>query len=69
MYKLVKKIKIYKSSAIDNISSRLLKDAFEVLIPQITYLFNKTVNTSTFSQKWKIAKVILISTKETTNKT
>lgn len=60
VHNLVKKIEIHKSSAIDKISSKLLKDSLEVLIPQLTHLFNCSVFTSTFPEKWKIANVVLI---------
>ena len=38
--RIAKDIRIFKSCTIDNMSSRLLKDAFTVLITEITYLFN-----------------------------
>ena len=40
MKKLVKDICITKSSAMEEINSRLLKDAFEVLTFELTYLYN-----------------------------
>ena len=56
--KLVKDIKIHKSSAIENISSFVLKDAFMAIINQITYLFNIALSTGVFPRKWKVAQVI-----------
>ena len=32
----IKEIDVYKSSSVDNLSSRVLKDAFLVMIPQMT---------------------------------
>lgn len=60
VHDLVQKIEIHKTSAIDKLSSKLLKDSLEVLIPQLTYLFNCSILTSTFPNKWKIANVVLI---------
>ena len=54
----IKKIDIYKSSSIDNLSSRILKVAFLALIPQMTYLYNKSFSCNIFPNSWKIAKVI-----------
>ena len=56
--KLVKEINIYKSSAIKNISSKLLKPAFLVLIPQLTHLFSLCLQLGIFPESWKTATVI-----------
>ena len=50
--KIIQDIKIFKSCAIDNMSSRLLKDAFMVLIPEITYLFNRCIELGDIPQSW-----------------
>ena len=39
--KLIKNIDIGKSSAVENLSSRILKDSFEVLIMELTQLYNE----------------------------
>ena len=39
--KLVKNIHISKSSAIENLSSRIIKDSFEVLTLELTQLYNE----------------------------
>lgn len=57
---LIKGIETHKISAIEKITSKLLKDSLEVLVPQLTYLFNCSVTTSAFPEKWKIANVVLI---------
>lgn len=56
----IRAMKIYKSSGIDKLSSRLLKESLEALAGQLTYLFNKSLEASKFPSKWKIANVVLI---------
>ena len=55
---LCKEIDVAKSSAIDLLSSRILKDAFVVLTLQLVYLFNLSLGTRIFPPKWKQATVI-----------
>ena len=43
--KLIKDINIHKSSATPQLSTRLLKDAFEVLSDEICYMFNMSLTT------------------------
>lgn len=50
---LVKKIKTYKSSAVNGLPSRLLKDSFLALLPQLTHLFNCSPMSGKFPTKWK----------------
>lgn len=57
---LVKKIDIYKSSSIENLSSRILKDAFLAIPTQLTYLFNISLTTGQFPELWKSALIIPI---------
>ena len=52
--KLCLQIDTTKSSAIPGLSSRILKDAFLCLIPQITYLFNSSFSTHIFPDEWKL---------------
>lgn len=56
----VKKIETHKTSAIDKIFSKFLKVSLEALIPQLTHLFNCSIATLVFPEKWKIANVVLI---------
>ena len=56
--KEVKKIDVYKSSSINHLSSRILKDAFVAIIPQLTFLYNMSFSCNTFPNLWKIARVI-----------
>ena len=55
---LCKQINTMKSSGIDELSSRLCKDAFMVLGRQLVHLFNCSLSTGIFPNKWKIGKII-----------
>ena len=55
---LIDEIDITKSSGIDNISSRCLKDALSVLVPHICHIFNRSIEFSIFPQRWKIATIV-----------
>ena len=54
---LIKEICITKASAIENLSTRLLKDAFEVLSFELTYLYNSCLQHGIFPEAWGISKV------------
>ena len=54
---LVKDINITKSSAREDLSSRLLKDSFEVLIMELTYLYNISLQNGIFPDTWGISRV------------
>ena len=53
----VKDICITKSSAIDEISTRLLKDAFECITFELTYLYNTCIMQGSFPRVWGESKV------------
>ena len=55
--KLVQDINISKSSAYKELSSRLFKDAFLVLIKEVTYLFNNCIQNGVFPIEWGCAEV------------
>ena len=57
---LCKEIEITKSSGIDEISSRLCKDAFLALPHHLTHVFNCSLDKGFFPGDWKIAKVVPI---------
>ena len=57
---LVRKINISKSSGINLLSSRLLKDSFLALSDKLTFLFNLSIRTNIFPTQWKKALVIPI---------
>ena len=58
VHKLCKGINTMKSSGIDVLSSRLCKDAFLAPEAQLVYLFNCSLATGRFPDKWKTAKII-----------
>ena len=55
---LVRQIKVFKSSGIDNISSRVLKDALTILNNQLLFLINMSLRTNDFPYDWKKGTVI-----------
>ena len=55
--KLIDTISVYKSSGLDNISSRVLKDFMYLARGEFTLLFNKIIESGIFPDKWKIATV------------
>ena len=55
--KIIKDIKISKSFAYADLSSKLLKDAFTVLCRELTYLFNIAISSGTFPHEWGLAEV------------
>ena len=58
MEKLVKNINIGKASYVPNINYRILKDAFFVIIPQLTYMYNLSFTSGIYPDAWKIANVV-----------
>ena len=58
--KLVGNIKTTKSSGIDGINSRVLKEALAVLIPQLCDIFRKSLDESCFPDSWSISTVVPI---------
>ena len=55
---IVKDIDVKKASSIENLSTRVLKDAFMILIPQLTYMYNLSFMLRTFPDSWKISNVV-----------
>ena len=55
--RLVKEIDITKSSAIDDLSTRLIKDAFEVLTFELTYMYNACLCYGVFPKTWGLSKI------------
>ena len=55
--RVVKNIDVNKGSGIDLIPTLILKDCFEVLTDQLTYLFNQSMTLSIFPDLWKIATI------------
>ena len=54
---LCKEINTNKSSAIENLSSNILKLSFLTLSKQLTYIFNLSLNSAIVPKTWKIATV------------
>ena len=55
--RVVKNIDVHKGSGIDFLPSFILKDCFEVLTEQLTYLFNQSISLSIFPECWKVATI------------
>ena len=55
--KLIDCISVYKSSGLDNISGRVLKDFLTITSRELTILYNNILDSGTFPDKWKIATV------------
>ena len=55
--KLIDSISIYKSSGIDNVSSKVLKDFMVLANREFTHLYNNILATGIFPDKWKIGTV------------
>ena len=60
VHMLVRGINISKSSGLEDVSSYILKEAFEILNHEVTFMFNLSIRTSVFPQVWKKALVIPI---------
>ena len=58
--KLTKNIKVYKSSSMDTISSRIWKVFYERFDYIIVHLYNLILTSSVYPQDWKIATVVPI---------
>ena len=56
--KACQEIKVNKSSAIEHLSSTVLKDSFIGFIPQLTHLINLSFDKATFPDSWKKATII-----------
>ena len=57
LIKVVKNLKTNKSPGLDNVSTKLVKEAGNSIIPSPNHLFNLSLSTGIFSQDWKVAKV------------
>ena len=55
--KLIKNINISKSSAMGTLSSRLVKDAFQVCSHELTYLFNRCLEHGVFPISWGMGEI------------
>ena len=55
--KIVQDIDVHKSSGIEYLPSFILKDVFEVIPSQLTYLFNQSFALGIFPESWAVAVV------------
>ena len=55
--KEIKGLKLSKPSGVDNISTKLIKDALWILAHQFTHLLNLSIHTSKIPDEWKKAKI------------
>lgn len=55
--KLLAKLNERKAAGLDNIPSRLLKMAGNIIAPSLTLIFIKSINTGIFPTEWKLARV------------
>ena len=53
VHKVVKSINVSKSSGLDNISSLVIKTAFDLLIPEVTFMYNLSFEKACFPNNWK----------------
>ena len=60
VHQIVKEINVSKSSGLNDISSFIIKEAFSVLSPEITHMYNLSIVSSKFPAAWKEALVIPI---------
>ena len=60
VFNVVKDINVSKSSGIEDVSSFVVKEAFKILITEVTHLYNLSIRTSTFPSAWKRALVVPI---------
>ena len=58
--RVVKDINVHKGSGIEFLPTFILKDCFEVLLPQLLYLFNQSMLLGLFPDNWKVATITLI---------
>ena len=58
LLKLLKDLNTTKSSAIENLSSSLVKDSLVCVIDQFLFLVNLSFRTGTFPTDWKKAIII-----------
>ena len=60
VHKVVADINVSKSSGLENISSMVIKECFKILNPQITHMYNLSIEYTMFPNAWKKALVIPI---------
>ena len=54
---LSKLFDVHKGSGIDYLPTFILKDCFEVIVDQLTYMFNQSMLFCIFPECWKLASI------------
>ena len=54
---VVRDINITKAVAVDNLSARVLKDAFMVLIDKLVFMYNLSFTTGIVPKPWKVSHI------------
>ena len=67
VYKQLNKVKTNKSSGPDNISNTLIKYNAEPLTKHLTIIYNASIISAKYPTKWKLAKVIALFKKGSTD--
>ena len=60
MYDIVKTINVAKSSGLDSVNSLVIKTAFKILLPEVTQMFNLSIQAMLYPNSWKKATVVPI---------
>ena len=60
VYNLTYRLNIRKSSGLDNINAKVVKDGLITLNEQFTHIINSSLSQQTFPSEWKKAKVVPI---------
>ena len=55
--KLIDTISICKSSGMDDVSSKVIKDFMTILVHEFTFLYNRILESGIFPDRWKIVPV------------
>ena len=55
--KLLEKLEVNKATGLDNLPSKFLKLAANILAPSLTFMFNQSISTGIVPTEWKLARV------------
>ena len=58
VHRLIKSLALNKATGLDGISSRLLREAADIVVPSLTNIINFSIRSGVFPDKWKVAKVL-----------
>lgn len=57
VHRLIKSLALNKATGLDGISSRLLREAADIVVPSLTNIINLSIRSGVFPDKWKVTKV------------